>query len=524
VRVSTPGQEEDGTSLATQEERCRAYAAEHGYVVDEAHVYREVYSGVQLWERPQLTRLREAVRRREVGAVVAYAIDRLARDPVHLGVILSEAEHMGATVAFVTEPLDTSPEGQLICYVRGYAAKVEHEKIKERTIRGRLARLAAGKPLPGYKAPYGYVWADDAKTRLEIDPVTGPIVQRIFQMAAGGGSLRAIVTTLNAAGVPGPLGGRWAWSSLRVILHREVYLGRWVALRRLMVRVNGRRVQVARPVDEHQTLAGVAPALIDEETFRLVQERLRRNKQQAARNNRDPKATLLRGGYARCGYCGVSMTSVHIKGSDAWRYQCTQPSGNMADCSHPNMRAGKLDAAVWEYIEGLLLRPHVLRERWASRAEQDTTADDLAAIALRLRNIEKRQQAAARAVTLLDDEAAAAPLVRELSNLSQERQELLREQAQLERRQADTQADAARLHAFEDWCTRVARNLRGFTYEHKRLALDALGIAVDIYHASHAPQFVIRDRLDAIVSNTSGAGARCLRRAGGGRSRRGRPP
>jgi len=38
VRVSTKGQEDDGSSLGTQEQACRAYAVDHGYnVVD---VYR----------------------------------------------------------------------------------------------------------------------------------------------------------------------------------------------------------------------------------------------------------------------------------------------------------------------------------------------------------------------------------------------------------------------------------------------------------------------------------------------------
>src|SRR5690348_17225570 len=40
-RVSTGKQEDEGTSLASQEERCRAYAAEHGYAVGEGQVYRE---------------------------------------------------------------------------------------------------------------------------------------------------------------------------------------------------------------------------------------------------------------------------------------------------------------------------------------------------------------------------------------------------------------------------------------------------------------------------------------------------
>ena len=40
---------------------------------------------------------------------------------------------------FVTEPLDNSPEGHLIRYVKGYAAQIEREKIIDRTVRGRMA-------------------------------------------------------------------------------------------------------------------------------------------------------------------------------------------------------------------------------------------------------------------------------------------------------------------------------------------------------------------------------------------------
>ncbi len=51
-RVSGTKQEE-GYSLETQDEACRRYAAERGY--DVTAVYREVHTGIELWERPQLT-------------------------------------------------------------------------------------------------------------------------------------------------------------------------------------------------------------------------------------------------------------------------------------------------------------------------------------------------------------------------------------------------------------------------------------------------------------------------------------
>ncbi len=175
VRVSSAAQEDEGSSLVTQEGRCRAHALEQRYDVDEAHVYREVHTGTELWERPQLTQLREAIRGRDVDVVVAYAIDRLSRDPVHLGVVLSEADHVGVAVEFVTEPLDDSPEGQLIRFVRGYAAKVEHEKIRERSLRGKLARVQSGRLIPGGKPLYGYRWRDSTRSALEIDSITGPV-------------------------------------------------------------------------------------------------------------------------------------------------------------------------------------------------------------------------------------------------------------------------------------------------------------------------------------------------------------
>ncbi|MDQ3656581.1 MAG: recombinase family protein, partial [Chloroflexota bacterium] len=50
-RVSSAAQE-DNSSLVTQEERCRLYAADQGWIVTD--VFREVHTGSELFERPQL--------------------------------------------------------------------------------------------------------------------------------------------------------------------------------------------------------------------------------------------------------------------------------------------------------------------------------------------------------------------------------------------------------------------------------------------------------------------------------------
>ena len=141
-RVSTPGQEEDGTSLATQEARCRQYAAERGYsVVD---VYRDVHTGMELWERPRINEVRAAVRRGELAAVIAYDLDRLSRDQAHLYILDEEATRHGCELLFVTEEFDKSPVGKAVRAMKGFAAEVEREKIKERTSAGSRRACRAG--------------------------------------------------------------------------------------------------------------------------------------------------------------------------------------------------------------------------------------------------------------------------------------------------------------------------------------------------------------------------------------------
>jgi DNA invertase Pin-like site-specific DNA recombinase len=46
--------------------------------------------------------------------------------------------------------------GKLISYIRGYASKLQAEKIKERTERGRKTKARAGCMSGGFHITYGY--------------------------------------------------------------------------------------------------------------------------------------------------------------------------------------------------------------------------------------------------------------------------------------------------------------------------------------------------------------------------------
>ena len=157
-RVSTEDQEREGTSLDSQLEACLKKAHELGYEVPEEFIILEIYSGLTL-DRPKLPRLRQWVRDKEVDAVIAYTLDRLSRDPVHFIILQEEMEKAGVKLILVTETIDSSDLGKLITYIKGYAAKLETEKIKERTTRGIKERIKAGRMPSGRRARlYGYTY------------------------------------------------------------------------------------------------------------------------------------------------------------------------------------------------------------------------------------------------------------------------------------------------------------------------------------------------------------------------------
>lgn len=61
--------------------------------------------------------------------------------------------------------------------------------------------------------------------RYEIDPVTAPVVQRIFAQYAGGKAMTEIIDELTAQGIRSVKGNKLTVNSIRHILHNDRYLG-----------------------------------------------------------------------------------------------------------------------------------------------------------------------------------------------------------------------------------------------------------------------------------------------------------
>jgi site-specific DNA recombinase len=482
VRVSTPGQEQDGTSLETQEDACRAYAAQHGWTV--AGVWRDAYTATEYRPRPGLTALREAIRAGEVDVILCHALDRLSRNQDHIAILVDEFEHAGARLDLVTEDFDETPTGRAVRNLLGFAAEVQRLKIIENTQRARQKRVQDGKYLPGNKPPYGYQWRDEKKSALDPDEGQACVVRRIFAESMAGGTLWSITEGLNADHIPSPTGrAAWCPTTVRYILGDERYAGRAFShtVRKERIKGTTKYKRVPLPRDQWMRLPdGVVPALVGAVEFEAVAARLRANQAQSTRNQRNPEGFLLRAGFVRCGECGRSMAA-HNRTSGERFYACTRDRTRPGQtCAGVSISARRLDPAVWQKLTEQLSERGRIRESLEQLLGDDPTQADVEVIDRMLADASKKQANIARTAALITDEDAAAPLAAHLEELSRRKRALEAERAVVQSRRSEWEAARARIDEIEAWSEAVGAELADLDYDGRRRVLTDLGVMVSV--------------------------------------------
>jgi site-specific DNA recombinase len=528
LRVSSPGQEEN-YSLPTQEEECRKYCAEHGYIVADEHVYRDGAQRSYTLDRPGLEAMREELRAGHIDVVVALKMDRLSRDQVQQGVLIYEADNYGVRLDFVLEKFDDTPTGRFIRSANGFVAEIERHNIRERTQRGRRKRAREGKLITGAFPLYGYCWRDPepgARTAYDPDPDNAPIVRRIFAEVAAGMPLRTLARRLDAEGIPTPsqsyaarglysdrpVATNWSTATLHRLLMNPAYLGGGTAWRwRSTIRkerqsesgiVRDVREVKVRPADDEDCIPlppDVCPPLIDRETAEAAWAHLRQNQREAPRRNPDPEATLLRTGYIFCGYCGHPLYTHRVRGK--WYYFCSDyrrrtdgkavcPSGSVS------IQAAGLDAAVWEHVCRVLRDPeHITRALAQWKAEHQTAESRASAhrdaVDGQLRRLEAKMTNLAAAIAETTTTEGRAVLTKALDEMTAQIPQLVAERQRLQSEARERADHAAQVTSLEVWARTMALRLNAFTYQQKRVALHALGVRVTLWRFDHTPRYAV---------------------------------
>lgn len=228
IRVSTVGQAEHGLGLDIQREAIGEYCAREG--LDLVAVFEDAgVSGANgVAEREGWPQLVTALEEGQFSVVVVLRLDRLARDLMLQETMLGNVQELGGAMVSIDEPdLCTSdPTRTLFRQIKGAISEYEKAMIVARLKAGRRKKTRQGGYAGGW-LPFGYAAeGQGAEARPVVDPVTAPVVKRVFREYARGASMKTIADGLRADGIPTARGGQWAQATVRAILANAFYTGR----------------------------------------------------------------------------------------------------------------------------------------------------------------------------------------------------------------------------------------------------------------------------------------------------------
>ena len=378
-KSSEEGLEQDFNSLDAQREAGEAFIQsqrQEGWVVL-PDVYDDGGVSGGTMERPALQRLLTEIGAGKVDVVVVYKVDRLTRSLSDFAKIVEIFDSRDVSFVSVTQQFNTTTSmGRLTLNVLLSFAQFEREVTGER-IRDKIAASKKKGMWMGGFVPLGY----DARARkLIINPGEAELVQRIFHRYAETGDIDLIKAELDAEDIrtkerTGRAKARWGErpftkNGLYRMLQNQIYIG--------------------RITHKENSYRGEHKAIIDEDLWDRVQQRLSTNRIRRRNGAFAKEASLLAG--LLFDDQGRRLTPSHAsKGSRRYRYYVT-PSDAPAT-STPNQRAWRLPAHEIE----LIVRSNIL-DLMKSPARLDDVLG-LGALSPE-RKLETYQSAAARADAL----------------------------------------------------------------------------------------------------------------------------
>jgi site-specific DNA recombinase len=492
VRVSTRQQVRTQT-IEEQLERLQAHVRAQGWTLLERHIFRDDgYSGASL-RRPGLDRLRETVATGAVDAVLLTSPDRLARNYVHQVLLLEELGRGGCRIAFLDQPPGDDPHDQLLLQIRGAVAEYERSVIAERMRRGRERKLRAGLLLPWSRPPYGYR-LDPERPRdpagVRLDPAEAVAVREIFaRYAEEGLSLMGLARWLQETGICSPRGNRrWNLSTLRGILTNPTYTGQ-VYAGRTRTRPPRTRLSATRPIGHPGTPTDPAPraawipvapvpALVSQERFDQVQEKLARNQRFARRNN-TAHDYLLRS-LVSCGVCQLACTGRSLRPGYMY-YLCRAKqrpllSNRDERCPARFIPAQQLDDLVWRDLCTVLAHPESIADGLARAQGGHWLPQELRARQEVVRQGERdvEQQLDRLTEAYLAGVLPLPEYQRRRTELEQRRHGLRQQLAHLEAQAAHQGEVAAHVRGAAAFCQRVHAGLADASFAQRRQLVELL--------------------------------------------------
>ena len=358
ARVSSDRQDVD-LSISAQLKALREYASRNGYMVGKEYV-DEAESGRSI-DRPGFQNMIATARQKGTPfeAILVWKLSRFARNREDSIIYKSLLRKHGVQVISINEPVDDTPSGKLLEGIIEVIDEFYSANLSQDVIRG-LRENASRGFRNGGRPPCGYVRVKvndgaTSRTRLEPDPKTAPITQRIFRECLAGKGLKAIARSLNADGISSSTGKKWGATSIEKILHNEAYTGTMVWGKRAKTTGQAGNTFIPQRTEE------AWPALVDKVIFTQAQVMLAARAPKVI-HPREVDSPYLLSGIMRCGVCGAAMVG-QGSGHRYHYYMCSNARRKGREvCPSPILPRDKVEGFIIDRIKSYVLTEENLEE------------------------------------------------------------------------------------------------------------------------------------------------------------------
>lgn len=271
----------------------------------------EGLSGTRAKSRKDFLRMIRHCKQGKIDMILVKSISRFARNTVDCLNYIRLLKGIGVAVFFETQNINSLQEdSEFLITLHGAFAQQESESISANVRWGKRQAMREGKAIMIYKNLYALQKSEDG--RPEIIPEQAAVVRDIYSRFLAGDSLRMLRDRLMENHTPNVHGEeKWTLSSIRNILTNEKYCGD-VLLQKTFISdcISKKAIKNTGQLPMY-LIQNHHEAIIDRETFQMVQTELARRNAAASPSKKVPTGrSCYASRYALserlvCGECGT---------------------------------------------------------------------------------------------------------------------------------------------------------------------------------------------------------------------------
>ena len=396
--------EQDGLSgsIKNQQTILEKYAQENGFQNTRVFI-DDGWSGTN-FARPAFTEIMELAEKGLIGTLIVKDHSRLGRNRLIVGQLLEEGfDSLGIRYIAIMDNIDTAKGISDLVPMQDLFNEWHAKNTSQKVRNVFKSKGMSGAPLTT-NPPFGYQKDPESKNGWIVDEAAAKTVRQIFAWCVDGLGPTQIAKRLKATKVltptehwsnigrncskPPAVPYNWCSATVADILSKQEYCGDTVNFRSTTKSFKNKK-KIERPPEEWQIFKDTHPAIIDRETFALVQE-LRKHRRRPTKSGIvSPFSGLL-----YCADCGEKLyysVTNNYKREQAYFF-CSSYRKNSEVCSAHYIREKVVEQIVLESMQRILLNVQVFEKEFVRKQMDCYTEDKKKQLAAKRRELSKAKK------------------------------------------------------------------------------------------------------------------------------------